>query len=320
MKKLISVLLALLLAALALAAAAEAAQWTCPACGAVNDSNFCMECGTRRPEGIVCPGCGTTYPADTPHQFCMECGTRLKPEAGESSSGSLTVDPEHGRFATPEEAALRYLEGLREFDLDKMLSAGDWETLESHRTLDRTLARLRSYSLVTLPSFPRDGGLLSALNVEQHRSTIAGVIRRSMLCYLATGPEGENTLKSASTGKIVSVEEENIDAFIAQFDLSRMDALAELTDVEFVAPEIVMDKYLLEANQRAIEKLRQQYGADEMRDMCVTFMVGGQQFFFCPGFARYGDVWTMYSPGGYLASILGIDMNRQGFAAVEEVF
>lgn len=57
MKKLISLLLVLLLAASALAAVAEAAQWTCPGCGAVNDGNFCMECGTPRPAQVVCPGC-----------------------------------------------------------------------------------------------------------------------------------------------------------------------------------------------------------------------------------------------------------------------
>lgn len=319
MKKLICLLLALMLAATAAAAAAEAAQWTCPGCGAVNDSNFCMDCGTKRPEEIVCPDCGAIYPVDTPYQFCMECGAKLKPDAGQPASEPLAVDPEKGRFATPEEAALRYVEGLREGDLDKMLSASDWETLESHRTLENAIARMKSYSFTYAPSLPHDGGLLSALNVEHFRTNTATMIRRAVLDYLVSGPEGENTLSSAATGYLVPVDPANIGDFIAQFDLSRLDALAGLSDVEFIAPETITDKYLLDVNQKNIEGTRILYGADELRELCVTFMIDGRQYVFCPGFVRYGDVWTMYAPGGILAAILGISMDRQAFAPVDEL-
>ena len=319
MKKLVSLLLALLMAATATAAAAEAAQWTCPGCGAVNDGNFCMDCGTKRPEDVVCPDCGAIYPVDTPYQFCMECGAKLRPDAGQPAAEPLAVDPEKGRFATPEEAALRYLQGLRERDLDMMLSATDWETLESHRTLENTIARMKSYSIAYTPCLPRDGGLLSALNAEQFRATTASMIRRAVLNYLVSGPEGENTLSSAATGYVVTVDEADIGDFIAQFDLSRLDALAGLSDMEFIAPEIITDKYLLDGNQKNVERTRIFYGADELRDLCVTFMIGGRQYAFCPGFARYGDVWTMYAPGGILAAMLGISMDRQAFAAVDEL-
>ena len=316
MKKLISLLLVLLLAASGLAAMSEAAKWTCPGCGAENDGNFCMECGTKRPEGVVCPGCGAVYPADTANKFCMECGSELKPEP---EAEPLEVDPELGRFATPEDAAMRYVDGLRERDLDKMLSATDWETLESHRTLDRLIARAKSYNISMWPSFPSDGGMLSAINRDQMRAGTAMLIRRAILHFVATGPDGENTLKSAATGGIVSIAPEAIDGFIAQFDLSRIDSLARITDVQFIAPEQVMDKYTMDANQRTLESTRVLNGADEIRDLCVVFSIDGNQYAFFPGFVRYGDVWTMYSPGGTLAAILGIAVDQQGFIAVDDM-
>ena len=316
MKKVISILLVLLLAVSALAAMAEIISWTCPNCGVKNDGNFCMECGTKRPEGITCPGCGTIYPADTPNSYCMECGTKLR---SDDESEPLTVDPEAGRFATPADAAQRYLDGLQERDLDKMLSATDWETLESHRTLDRVAARMKGYNITLSPSFPRDGGMLSAMNIEQMKSGTATLIRRALLHFIATGPDGDNTLKSAAAGNYINVDPEEIDDFIAQFDVSRMDSLANITDVQFVLPEVITNKYALDANQRNLEKTRLLYGADEVCDLCVIFAIDGKDYVFCPGFARYGDVWTMYSPGGVLAVILGIGIDQQAFASVDEL-
>lgn len=54
-------------------AASAAESWTC-ACGAVNTSKFCTECGKAKPEaGWVC-SCGTVNNG----KFCMECG-KAKP-------------------------------------------------------------------------------------------------------------------------------------------------------------------------------------------------------------------------------------------------
>ena len=48
--------------------------WKC-ACGAVNTSRFCAECGAKKPEapsGWVCPSCGK---GGNTGKFCAECGT-----------------------------------------------------------------------------------------------------------------------------------------------------------------------------------------------------------------------------------------------------
>ena len=77
---------------------AEEESWTCPGCGAINTTNFCTKCGTRKPENITCPGCGEKYPADTSDIFCGNCGTKLQEVVKHS------IRLEGNGFDTPEEA------------------------------------------------------------------------------------------------------------------------------------------------------------------------------------------------------------------------
>ena len=77
MKKLtaLACVIALLFCIGCTSACAEGDSWICPECGAENTTNFCIKCGTKKPETIVCPGCGEKYPIDTEAVFCGNCGT-----------------------------------------------------------------------------------------------------------------------------------------------------------------------------------------------------------------------------------------------------
>ena len=59
-------------------AAGEAIQWACPECGAINNSNFCVNCGTKRPAIAKCSGCGY-LPEDQGNlpNFCPNCGKKF---------------------------------------------------------------------------------------------------------------------------------------------------------------------------------------------------------------------------------------------------
>lgn len=64
-------------APVATTAPAADGQWTC-ACGAVNSSKFCTECGSKKPEAPkkkFCPECGSEVQEGT--KFCCECGAKL---------------------------------------------------------------------------------------------------------------------------------------------------------------------------------------------------------------------------------------------------
>ena len=107
MKKLIAVFLCIMLVTgCSYAFAGDA--WVCPQCGAENGENFCVKCGTPKPEMLVCPACGEQYPPDSGVVFCGKCGTKIL--QNDLSSGKL----EGPGFDTPEEAL-----ALSEAMLDK---------------------------------------------------------------------------------------------------------------------------------------------------------------------------------------------------------
>ena len=80
MQKFYSWLLVLALCCAYSSALADDSEWTCESCGTVNSTEFCLHCGFKKPEGIVCPTCGTVYPSDTEALFCGNCGTKLTEE------------------------------------------------------------------------------------------------------------------------------------------------------------------------------------------------------------------------------------------------
>ena len=108
MKRILACLIAVMLCIGYVSACAEGDAWICPECGAENSTNFCIKCGTKRPETIACPECGEKYPVDTEAVFCGNCGTKLLQE--EIRGTRL----EGKGFDSPEEAVTYYLEGLNE--------------------------------------------------------------------------------------------------------------------------------------------------------------------------------------------------------------
>ena len=101
-KKMIVALLSLALIHGCAGAISEGEEWICPECSAANTANFCIKCGTKKPEEVTCPDCGTTYPADSGAVFCGNCGKKLK------SKISFSVRYEGEGFSTPEEALICY--------------------------------------------------------------------------------------------------------------------------------------------------------------------------------------------------------------------
>lgn len=77
MKRFISVLMILMLLLCSVSALAE--SWTCPNCGNDSQGNFCMNCGSPKPEESttwICPNCGQ----ENEGNFCFNCGAQ-KPGA-----------------------------------------------------------------------------------------------------------------------------------------------------------------------------------------------------------------------------------------------
>ena len=85
MKRIIALIICAALLFSMVSVYAEETGWQCPQCGTVNSGNYCTECGSKKPEAVICPNCGEQYPADTSFKFCANCGASL-PSAAASEA------------------------------------------------------------------------------------------------------------------------------------------------------------------------------------------------------------------------------------------
>ena len=301
MKKILSVILALALCMVCFCASAEGDEWLCPDCGATNTTNFCIKCGAKRPEVIVCPDCGEKYAIDSGAVFCGNCGAKLRQYV------TAPIRYEGEGFDSPEDAVTCYLEGLKNLNFEQMLGAFAWETQMEHYSFDAYYGRIRAYSPAAMPRMPSVNGFMFSANVNALRSYQVRMIYASIENYIL-GDE-------APQGKMIQLkEQEDIDAFLHKFENGKLDNLAGMANIRFLTPDdITGGKFSYEVNQQGFAKQSAYYGADEVVNIVGAADIGDETLYCCPTAARYGDKWYLVSVGSYVSSIAGIPVDYQAF-------
>ena len=303
MKKLTALLLCIMLV-MCCSYAFAGDSWVCPKCGAENGDNFCVKCGTPKPEMLVCPACGEQYPLDSGVVFCGKCGTKILPD--DPSSGKL----EGPGFDTPEEALTCYMEGLKNLDFEQMLSAFAWETQAEHYSVDKVFKRMKIYASYTKPRIPSINDFMLAVNTEEIRAAQIDMIYSALEAYILGEdyPEGQ---------AIQLKEEGDTEAFLRKFDNGRLEKLSGMGEIKFFSPDQVTDnKFSMPKNTEAFSVLSAQYGADETVNIVGIAEIGEEVLCCCPTICRYGEKWYLVSCSSTTSNMLGIGFARQAFISV----
>ncbi len=284
------------------AAPAEEIRWTCPRCQWDNSTLYCIRCGTRRPEMIICPGCGEQYPLDTIALFCGSCGTRLR-ETPVARAGQL----EGPGFDTPEEAVTCFLEGLRDLDMEKMLSVFAWETWEEHFDLKAVYLRLGSYNPNTFTSYgmPDPDHAFGSVNLHLRRAYMTTVVFRSILAYMV---DFDDEMFYMTVVLPKEDPDGGIDALYEQFGPRKVQKLSLLSNVRFLSPDLVTDRYSLDRNLQSREKQYAVFGADECTTVVSLYDMDGETYYFSAVAARYGDRWYLVDLRSQLDDIIGMNV------------
>ncbi len=309
--KSIRTILALLLVMTVLAspslALAEGPVWTCPECASENNTDFCTQCGAKRPESVVCPGCGKMYAIDTEAVFCGDCGTKLREEA------PALRRYEGPGFASPEEAVSCYLEGLKELDFERMLSAFSWETQAEHYSVKLRMEQLKGTNPSRRPRMPSFHPFLVSANLHSIRVEQIDSIYRSLEAYLLGSDFDPSMPISFQTP-------EEVEAYLQQFDNGRLEELSELSNIRFLSPdEVTEGRFSTELVQKNFEMQKTVYGGDEVVNVVALADVGHKTLFCAPTVVRYGDRWYMVSVSSVTSSILGVSYAYQAFQVVEDM-
>ena len=304
-KKMIAVLLSLALIHGCAGAISEGEEWICPECSAANTANFCIKCGTKKPEEVTCPDCGTTYPADSGAVFCGNCGKKMK------SKISFSVRYEGEGFSTPEEALICYMEGLRNLDFDQMLSAFAWETQMKHYDFKAFFERTGAYQPTMRPRIPSVNDFMFSANVNILRFYQADLIYRSLEQYIL----GENSPSRTATGSFVFRKDtDDVDVFLLKFDNGKLEKLKQMKNIRCLSPDAISDnKFSHEMNQKAFIRQTACYGADETVNLVGIADVNDETLYCCPTICRYGDKWYLVSVSSMASMIVGISLDNQAF-------
>ena len=304
-RKMVGILLSLVLILGCAGAFSEGDEWICPDCGAANTSNFCIKCGAKRPEDIVCPSCGTKYAIDSGAVFCGNCGAKLDQKA------SFSIRYEGEGFSTPEEALTCYMEGLKNLDFDQMLGAFAWETQMEHYDFKAFFERVMTYQPTMHPRMPSVNDFMLSANVNILRFYQADLIYRSLEQYILDDDSPTHTAKGAI---VFEKDSDDVDVFLQKFDNGKLDKLAQMTNIRFLSPDAISDnKFSHEMNQKNFIRQTACYGADEAVNIVGVADVGDETLYCCPTICRYGDKWYLVSVSSMADMIVGLPVYAQAF-------
>ena len=213
---------------------------------------------------------------------------------------------------TPEDAVLHYLEGLKEQDLDQMISAYAVETCIDRFDLEAMLMRFGAYHLSFIPCMPNSSSFLREVNMEARK----GEIERSILYQITSICRPWRDFYSSipfSTedgGEEIKAFVEGIEGAFNAVDFSTLEFS------HFVPLEQVSDLVGSERNQENFKAQMAPYGGEEARSLCAVFVVDNHICVLVCDMVRHGDRWFMHRSGGNIGALLGLDAASGGMVAV----
>lgn len=215
-------------------------------------------------------------------------------------------------FSTPEDAAKAYLNGLRDQDMDAMLSAFAVESYVDNYDLELLLERIKAYYMNSEIILPNTNDYTRQINVLSRTNSIFGSIRMQYMLFNAP-----DELNGFSPIMFTSEDTNEIQDFVADFEQDTDNYIFEdLVITGTMQPEELTAVYLDEKNINNITAQAKTFGADaeDVANVVITFEADGQTWVYCPQAVRYDSKWYLQSSQGNLANLLGMSYYTGGIA------
>lgn len=211
-------------------------------------------------------------------------------------------------FDTPEEAAEAYLLGLRDKDVDRMLSAFAIQGLARRYSLSSMLERYKGYTKNFEMLLPSIDEFTIRLNAENRRGKlILRIINQLMLYNAPTAPNDYQL--------IVLSDQEKRDQFLK--DVGEELSVYRFTGLQVTGSVDPVEAAPLAGSENAIEQARkyfQQYGLEpgNFRNVLMTLRVNDENWLFAAQACSLDGRWYLESPGGYLSALMGMAPEASG--------
>ncbi len=343
----------------------------CEYCGneLTPESKFCVHCGMEQPLASTTVQPAPNYPVQ-PVRDASPTAAPSRPKgkgllfgiggavlgaallavilfaAGVFSSGGGGKIEGPG-FNTPEEAAKAYLTGLKNQDVDAMVSAFAVESCAEHYDFEAMVERLRCYTTSYEMPFPGSNDYTRQMNIESRKNRIVSRILTQYMLYnapedLTTGitlnlsdsddlanfiKEFEHDTKDyifkdltvTAAMSSVNLPDDPDDALDALLDQLPEDVQEELLDdVSEDDLEHVLEIYLSDKVQETIEIEAKTIGAEaeDIASVVAAFEADGDTWVFCPQAIKYNGKWYLQSLQGVAANLCEISVDAGGIVPI----
>jgi hypothetical protein len=221
-------------------------------------------------------------------------------------------------FDTPEEAMIFYLEGLRDSDLNRMLSAFATETYVENFGFDAMIARMSVYMFNRELALPNANEFLESMNLENR---IGRISLNIILQYLTLAQLEFDLMRPHEVVTDIADQEaaaEEALAFTNQFkeDLDSID-LQSIEIIGFIPPEELSEMYYTMSVQANIERQARIFGVDEIANRVLVFQLGGHRYFLFAEVGNYDGQWHLLNLGGNIAVLMNLPHEAMGLLVPE---
>ena len=224
------------------------------------------------------------------------------------SRGGASAVGEVG-FDTPEEALIFYLEGLRDSNLEQMVSAFALETFVENYSLEALIERVGRYHAFAGKRVPNGNDFMISLNLEHRRGHVMGDISNM---YFRLAQVGFDIFTPQ--------EVEDVETFLGELENNLIDTdLESIEVIGFIPPELLSERYYDEVNQENRSYHLTMFGADEIVSRAIVFQMGRHQYVLFADVANYDGQWHLLNLGGNIAGLVGFHHAMAGLLLPEDV-
>ncbi|MFV0252388.1 MAG: hypothetical protein ACK5H2_03530 [Beutenbergiaceae bacterium] len=217
-------------------------------------------------------------------------------------------------FETPEEAALAFVAGLREADIDAMAEVFAVESFTENCDNAALLEYTRAYSPIGgYCPYPATSDLGAAANLQARLGDIRSNVVRAVTLHTSPQLWNDGTTETLP-------DEQAVDDFIQQTTSDFENyPFADLEDAVSVAPRALYAEYdqVAEINESAAAMAG--LDPDDYVDVAITFESDGETWLFAPSAGRYDGRWYLLHQHGRLAEAVGMTPMYGGLSRTSEL-
>ena len=240
---------------------------------------------------------------------------------GQASVGGWGPTPTHegSGFDTPEEAAVAYVEAIRDQDMTAMREMFAVESFveqcDHAAHLERIGSHTRFDGIWSSCPFPNADPMGHQANVEKRRSAVGEFVTWPM-SYIVSPTlysDGRSSLLLQDTDAVREFQDD-VAADFSDYVFARVENL------HTAAPGRFSDRYDSDENITKMELIARSNGlsTSDYVEVVVTFDLDGEEWVFTPTVGRYHDRWYLVRPDSTLSDLLVFSPLAGGFGSLDE--